>query len=132
MRVLKRLYCNNSCWLYRALFFLSSLLTFHFPFDHTQAGIGTCTTEEVGELKREGLSVQEIRELCKEDSSKGSRRSPSRGYDSSPEDPMPRGSAYGSTCACFAGPYCPLPVPGPRGYPCYCVTPYGSCQGQAR
>jgi hypothetical protein len=36
--------------------------------DFVQAGIGSCSTEEVRDLRDEGFSAKDIRELCKKDS----------------------------------------------------------------
>lgn len=98
----------------------------------TQAGIGTCSTEEVRDLRDEGFSATEIRELCRKesesDSSRGSRR---RSYDFDQNVAPPPAGIPAFRCGCYAGPVCSLRSPLPQAAPCFCVTPFGSCQGQA-
>jgi hypothetical protein len=98
--------------------------------DFVQAGIGSCSTEEVKDLREEGYSRKEILDLCKKDSdreSSGSSRPRSFDSDRIPSAQIPQ--AY--RCGCYAGPICPLMSPLSPYAPCFCVTPYGSCQGQA-
>ena len=97
--------------------------------DFVQAGIGSCSTEEVRDLRDEGFSAKEIRDLCKKDSEgESSGRSRSRSYDFD-QRTAPPPAAF--RCGCYAGPICPLVSPLSPAAPCFCMTPYGSCQGQA-
>ena len=97
--------------------------------DFVQAGIGSCSTEEVRDLRDEGFSAKEIRDLCKKDSEgESSGRSRSRSYDFDKKTAPPPDAFR---CGCYAGPICPLMSPLSPYAPCFCVTPYGSCQGQA-
>jgi hypothetical protein len=99
--------------------------------DLAQAGIGSCSTEEVRGLREEGFSAKEIRELCKKESEgESSGRSGSRSYDFDQRTNPPR-IPFAARCGCYAGPMCPLVSPLPQAAPCFCMTPYGSCQGQA-
>ena len=96
--------------------------------DFVQAGIGSCSTEEVRDLRDDGFSAKEIRELCKKESEgESSERSRSRSYDFDRRTAPPPALQ----CGCYAGPVCPLISPLSQGAPCFCMTPYGSCQGQA-
>lgn len=96
------------------------------------AGIGSCSTEEVRDLRDEGFSASEIRELCRRESesesSKGSRR---RSYDFDQNVAPPARTPPAFRCGCYAGPVCSLRSPLLQASPCFCVTPFGSCQGQA-
>jgi hypothetical protein len=53
-----------------ALFVVFMLLSMS---PQTAADIGTCTTQEVGELKRQGFSTLEIKDLCSDSDPGGSR-----------------------------------------------------------
>jgi hypothetical protein len=97
----------------------------------TYADIGTCSTDEVGDLKNQGFSTKEIKELCGGES----KRQGSRDFDQE-DRPSPRGRQnrqppQASMCGCFAGPSCQMAVAVPEGSPCYCATPFGTCQGRA-
>lgn len=98
--------------------------------DSTWAGIGVCSTEDVKEYIEGGFSAKEIRELCKKESgadSSGGSRPRGDGPDGIPPVRVP--PAY--RCGCYGGYVCPLREALPQGAPCFCVTPFGSCQGQA-
>ncbi len=97
-----------------------------------QAGIGSCSTEEVRGLRDEGFTAKEIRELCRSESenesSRGSRR---RSYDFDQNVAPPPRVLPAFRCGCYAGPVCPLMSPLPQGASCSCFSQFGSCPGQA-
>lgn len=100
--------------------------------DFVQAGIGSCSTEEVRDLRDEGFTAKDIRELCKKESEgESSGRSGSRGYDFDQRNAPRTNIPPAFRCGCYAGPICPLVSPLRQAAQCFCMTPYGSCQGQA-
>lgn len=103
-------------------FLILGFVSLYLLSDATARRIGDCSSGEVRELKAEGWTLAEIRELCTPQQMPPPQRPPAQVPQAQP--------AF--RCACFEGPTCPLNLSGPlpQGAPCFCNFGfYGSCQG---